>query len=115
MSDYYIKGIMLKNCSYSIRAEQLLSLHNIKHKLTWIDSNMKDIYITNQIDTFPQIYLKKYNSNQNLLLGGCDDLAEFITTFKFQKINENDINTFMNKYKWSKKASLRLIQLINTK
>jgi len=106
---------MLDGCPYSIRAMEVLKLHNIPYKIINVDNNNKDKYVTDIIDTFPQIYLKKYNSNQNLLLGGCDDLTNFIMNFKSQKLNKNDINIFMRKYKWSKKAALRLIQLINQK
>ena len=104
---------MLENCPYSIKAAELLKIHNISNKTTWISGNMRNKYITDKISTYPQIYLKKYNSNQNLLLGGCDDLEAFIMNFKSQRLNENEINIFMKKYNWSKKASLRLIQLIN--
>lgn len=73
----------------------------------------KDIYKSEYIATFPQIYLNKYNTKGNLLLGGYDDLNNFIITFRGNKLNDRDIDIFMNKYNWSKKATLRMIQLIN--
>lgn len=113
MSNYYIKAILLENCPYSINAEQLLKIHSIPCKITWVNQNNKQVYKTDSINTFPQIYLNKINSPGNLLLGGHDDLASFITTFKAQKLNDKNINDFMTKYSWSKKATLRFIQLIN--
>jgi len=113
MSNYYIKAILLDNCSYSIAANNLIKNYNIPSKIININTNEKDKFVTEQIDTFPQIYLKKYNSKENLLLGGYDDLNYFISTFKSQKLSDENIDDFSKKYKWSKKAILRLIQLIN--
>jgi len=115
MNDYYIKAIMLVDCPYSIRAAELLKNNNIPNKSIWITYKDKDKYVNDMIDTYPQIYLKKYNTNQSLLLGGYDDMAEFIMNFKSQKYNINEINIFMKKYKWSKKATLRMIQMLNVK
>jgi len=42
-------------------------------------------------------------------------MAEFIMNFKSQKYNINEINIFIEKYKWSKKATLRFIQMLNVK
>ena len=70
-------------------------------------------YKTQQINTFPQIYLCKSNNNGTQLLGGYDDLYNFISEFKGKKFNDQLINNFMSKYSWSKKATLRMIQLIN--
>lgn len=114
MSNYYIKAIMLENCPYSIAADELLKNHKIPNKTTWITQNEKNNYVTDLIDTYPQIYLKKYNSNQHLLLGGYDDLSNFMTNFLSQKLTDTNIDNFNRKYKWSKKATLRLVQLINT-
>jgi glutaredoxin-related protein len=109
---YYIKGIMLKNCSYSDAALKLLKTHNIEHNITTINYNNVNNYITNQIDTFPQLYLKKKNEVGNLLLGGYDDLKKFIETFKNKKYSEENVEKFMKEYNWSKKACLRLIELL---
>ena len=114
MSHYYIKAIMLENCPYSIAANDLLKKHNIPSKMKWITQNEKNNYVTDLINTYPQIYLKKYNSNQHLLLGGYDDLSNFMTNLLSKKLTDTNIDNFNQKYKWSKKATLRLIQLINT-
>jgi glutaredoxin len=114
MSNYYIKAISLKGCPYSKKAELLLKEYNIDSDIIHIDYNEKNNFITDLIKTFPQIYLKKYNSNGNLLLGGYNDLNSFINKFNKNTIfSENDINNFIYEKKWSKKATLRLIELIN--
>ena len=113
MNDYYVKAILLQNCPYSIAAHQLINNFNIPHKVTFITNTQKINFKNESIDTFPQIFLRKYNTNGNLLLGGYDDFHHFIQTFKGNKLSDENINKFMDKYKWSKKATLRFIQLIN--
>lgn len=113
MSDYYIKAVLLENCPYSIAANELLKAHGINSKILNINNNIKNEFKTNQINTFPQIYLCKNNYNGTQLLGGYNDLLNFVSEFKSKKYNENSIQNFMSKYSWSKKATLRLIQLIN--
>jgi hypothetical protein len=112
MNNYYLKIIILQNCSYSIAANKLIQLHKIPVDITTITRDNIDKYVTNKIDTFPQIYLARKNHNGVLLLGGHSDLKSFIDTFKNQ-INNDDVERFIKKYNWSKKATLRLIQLIN--
>lgn len=113
MSLYFIKAIILEQCPYSINAMKLLKLHNIPNELIMVNNTNKDNYISDKINTFPQIYMKKYNMKGDLLLGGFDDLNYFISTFKGTKLTDDNLNIFLNKYNWSRKASLRLIQLIN--
>ncbi len=113
MSDYYIKAILLEGCPYSIAAKDLLIAHNITHQILDINSSNKNEYKTNQIDTFPQIYLCKTNNKGTQLLGGYDDLFAFVSDFKAKQYNSQLVNNFMKKYSWSKKATLRMIQLIN--
>jgi hypothetical protein len=113
MNKYFIMAILLKDCGYSNAAHKLLQSHNIPITTTWVDDSNKNIYKTDQIDTFPQIYLKKYNSKGTLLLGGYNDLSNVISTFYKQKLSDDNINNWSNKSKWSKKSTLRLIQLIN--
>lgn len=113
MSDYHIKAVILDGCSYSIGAKELLQNHKIKTNFVDVSQSEKDKFKTNMIDTFPQVYLQKNNSKGSLLLGGYTDLKKFIDTFKAQKYNENNVNYFINEKKWSKKAVLRLIQLVN--
>ena len=114
MSKYYIYAIILNECSYSIAAEDILDkFTNVKKKYLFINYNEVDKYKNELIKTFPQIYLKKENNNSSLLLGGYTDLQQFVNTFH-NNYNENDINIFKKKNPlWSKKAILRLIELIN--
>ena len=113
MNNYYIKIILLENCPYSIMAIKLLKLNNIKHTIFYVKSDNKTNYITDKIKTFPQIYLKNINKKGNLLLGGYSDLNNFILTFKNKNYDINNINNFIENNKWSMKATLRLIELIN--
>lgn len=116
MSKYYINAVILNGCGYSKAANELLDKYpNIKKKYVFVNYDEKDKYKTELIQTFPQIYLKKENSNNNLLLGGYSDLENFINTF-YGKYEDNTINEFMKKHPlWSKKGTLRLIELINNK
>lgn len=113
MSDYYIKAIMLEGCQYSINAKKLLEKHNINAEIININYNEKENYKTSEIKTFPQIYLCKYNNKGTQLLGGYTDLEAFISDFKNKPLDINKVHNFEQKYLWSKKATLRLIQLIN--
>jgi hypothetical protein len=113
MNEYYIKVILLEGCPYSIAANNLIYTHGISGQIINVTSTNKDQFKTDIITTFPQIYLCKSNSNGTQLLGGYTDFSEFVTTFKGNRYNEEHINIFMKKYSWSKKATLRLIQLIN--
>lgn len=113
MDKYFIKSILLEGCSYSNAANQLLKTHQLPVDITWVNQSNKENYKTEQISTFPQIYLKKINSNGNLLLGGYQELENTIKTFYRQKISEQNISNWMEKTNWSKKSTLRLIQLIN--
>ena len=82
MEKYYLKAIILQGCPYSNNAVKLLKEHKIISDIEYITYNNKELYKTDKIQTFPQIYLKKYNSKGNLLLGGYNDLNNFISTFK---------------------------------
>ena len=115
MSGYFVKAILLDGCPYSQSAHQLLKIHNIPSKIITVNQDNKAIYKTENINTFPQIYLNKYNSKGSLLLGGNDELSDFITNFKGHKYSEENVEKYMRKHNWSKKAILRLIQLINVK
>lgn len=110
---YYLKVIVLENCAYSIAARELLKSQNIKHKLVIVSQNEKNKFKTDNINTFPQVYLNKKHTKGNLLLGGFNDLNNAFIEFKSQKISDNKINEFMKKYSWEKKSTLRLIQLFN--
>jgi len=116
MNNYYLHVIALDGCPYSKEAIELLnSNNNLKKKIINIPYTDIDKFKTDEISTFPQIYLKKNNSNGNLLLGGCSELKNFYNTFYKQKLSETNINKFIDQNKnWSKKATLRFIELINS-
>ena len=113
MSNYYLKAILLKGCSYSNSASELMTLHQIPVKAIWVEQSEKENYKNNLINTFPQIYLKKNGNVGNLLLGGYQELYDFTSTFLGQKLSHPNIDTWIKKTGWSKKSTLRLIQLIN--
>jgi hypothetical protein len=110
---YTIKAIILENCSYSDAAFKLLQIHNINHEIVNVNQETKHLYKTDKIDTFPQLYMEREDRKGSLLLGGYDELKSTIDLFLHNKYNVNHVKEFMNKYNWSKKATLRLIQLIN--
>jgi len=112
---YYLFIVVLENCPYSINAIKLLDNLKIKYKYLIVKTNEKEKYKTEEINTFPQIYLKK-NTNDSLLLGGLSDLDYFIKTFIHQTYDKKNILIFNNKYKyWHKKPILRLLEIINQK
>jgi glutaredoxin len=112
MSNYYLLAVLLENCGYSTDALQLIQKYSIPHQIINVSYNEIEKYKTNKIKTFPQIYLARNDAKGTLLLGGYDDLNAAINTFIKKPINEN-VNNFMKKYNWSKKGTLRLIQLFN--
>jgi len=108
---YYLYIITLENCPYSIAALDLLNSLNIKYKHLIVNQTNKKKYKTEEINTFPQIYLLK--NGTKLLLGGYSDLDEFINLFIKQKYNNKTILKFQQKYKlWNKKLILRLLEII---
>ena len=111
---YNVYIITLEDCPYSIAAIDLLNSLNIKYKHLKVNRINKEKYKTKEINTFPQIYLKK--KNNALLLGGYSNLKEFIDIFINQEYNEEIILKYHNKYKlWNKKSILRLLEIINQK
>ena len=116
---YFLKIIALENCGFSKKALDLLINNNIEHELVTINYNDKEKFKTNNINTYPQIYLMKKNSKGHLLLGGYDKLNNFINVFKDIKNKDNLSNekeNFMkNNINWSNKATLRLIKLVLSK
>lgn len=116
---YFLKIIALVNCAYSKKALDLLIKNKIEHESIIIDNEDKDKFKTNNINTYPQIYLMRKNTNGHLLLGGYDKLNNFINIFKNikdkEKLLEEKKNFINNNINWSEKATLRLINLILSK
>ena len=115
MDTYYLHSIILEGCPYSTAAYELLkSFPKIKSKITFVNSNNKENYKTDKINTFPQIYLKRHNKNGSLLIGGYTELKNLLDLFHKQKYSEDNVKKFINDNKdWSKKSILRFIELIN--
>ena len=62
MNEYYFHVVILNNCSFSNAAKEILINSNIKTTFTNVNSDNKNYYKTDKINTFPQIYFKKeYN------------------------------------------------------
>ena len=99
---YYLQLISLKDCPYSEAAQSLLKDNNINHKLVLVN-----------ISTFPQIYLKKENSNGSVLIGGYDLIKEYYDSVKNTK-NLDKLKKVIKKNSpnMSEKSVLRFIQLI---
>lgn len=110
---YYLQLISLKDCPYSEAAQSLLKDNNINHELVLVNRNEKDKFKTDNISTFPQIYLKKENSNGSVLIGGYDLLKEYYDSAKNTK-NLDKLKKVIKKNSSdiSEKSVLRFIQLI---
>ncbi len=114
-SDYYIYSVILKGCPYSEAAHTFLnSYNNIKKEFSFINQDDKEKFKTDKINTFPQIYLKKHNSNGSHLIGGYTEIKNFFDKF-YGKYDNKLITTFLNdNSSWTKKTTLRLVELINS-
>ena len=116
MSKYYLHLISLANCPYSNLVEELLKNHNYNFKLTSITANLKDNWKTDEINTFPQVYLKRKNSKGSVLLGGYDKMNiihNIISSITDKNLKEN-IKKLQKMYPLlSYKSCLRLIKLKN--
>ena len=112
---YYLYIIVLENCPYSMAALELLDSLNIKYKRLSVSATNKDTYKTKEINTFPQIYLKKTVSNHSILLGGYDKLKQFIDIFINKPYDEKNIIKYNKENKlWTKKLILRLMEIMHT-
>jgi len=111
---YYLFIVLLEGCPYCNAVQDLLKNYKIKYKSIEIKQQEKHKFVTSEINTFPQIYLKKTKTNDSLLLGGYTDLKLFCDTFINKKYNENNVKQFNKNYPlWNKKSILRLIEISN--
>lgn len=113
---YYFKIISLKSCPYSEAAESLFRENDIKHELFKVNNSEKEKFKTPDINTYPQIYLKKKHSTGSVLIGGFDNIKEY-----FDIIKNNNNSKILDKLKTkikkdnnniSEKSILRLIELL---
>ena len=111
---YVLKAIILENCPYSMAAAELLTNHNIKFKKIMVSQETKHKYKTEQISTFPQIFLN--DKSNDYLLGGYSDLEEIINIIN-SSTKLNIIKKKLNKkYKmFNDKQILRIIQIFAVK
>ena len=111
---YYFLAILLNDCPYSIALKDLLNSSSYKHlKVEYInvDHTTKYKYKNNIIDTFPQLYFKKTNSKENILLGGYDSFINLInaTNNSLDDIKKKISNEYPT---LSNKIILRLIKFL---
>jgi glutaredoxin len=104
---YKLKVIVLENCPYSIAAVELLNNYNIKFQKILVKQNNKEKFKTNEISTFPQIYM--INNNEQLLLGGYSDLEEIINIIKSKNLYKIK-DELKEKYS-NNKIILRIIEI----
>ena len=113
---YCLKIILLKNCFYSDKIKKILieDIFN-KIKITYIEitDDNKNKYKTNEIKTFPQVYMIRDNMEGKLLIGGCDDMIKVINIIQGKQLNKIKIHLASIYPSWSEKAILRLIELFN--
>ena len=113
---YYLQLISLKDCPYSEAANSLVTNNKINSKITIVNRNEKDKFKTKEIDTFPQVYLKKEDSNGSILLGGYTELKSYYDLVQSGKNNNDALANIKNSIKtnqnMSDKSILRLIQLL---
>jgi hypothetical protein len=95
---YSLKIILLKDCPKSIALNESMAEHKIKSVSIWVDHSNKHKYKTNEIETFPQIYMCDKNSKKNILFGGCDDFDNLFNDFKNNKFTNDELNKKINEY-----------------
>ena len=113
---YYLQLISLKDCPYSEAANSLVNDNKINSKITIVNRNEKDKFKTKEIDTFPQVYLKKENSNGSVLLGGYTELKSYYDLVQSGKNKKDSLNQIKSQIKnninISEKSILRLMELL---
>ena len=114
---YYFKLISLIDCPFSESANSLFKDNKIQHELTLVNREEKDKFKTNEISTYPQIYLKKKHSSGSVLIGGYDTIKEYFDFVRNNNNNSNALDKLKNKISKSnknisEKSILRLIELL---
>jgi len=97
-----IIAYILENCYYSDEAEKIIKQHFKKHKFIRVSNKEEiknEIKKKNKMNTFPQIFIN-YSNNEQLLLGGHDDLVKYLNIQHEIKINNlnNDVLFLLSKY-----------------
>lgn len=111
---YYLKVILLENCPFCKKTKDILDKYKFKKNIVNVTNNDKEKWKSDQIKTFPQIYLMRQGKKNHLLLGGFSDL-NFIHN-EILKLDDKNLtkikNNITSKYNHiSNKSSLRIIEL----
>ncbi len=112
---YSLKIIILKDCFYSDKLIKIINkkhLNNIVTEYITVTFDNINKYKTDEIHTYPQVYMVRENKEGQLLVGGYDimnQIINIINTYNYDTINTK-LSTILPT--WSDKAKLRLIQLI---
>jgi glutaredoxin len=115
---YYFKLVSLENCPYSIACIELFTNNMIKHELVQVKYDEKEKFKSDEIHTFPQIYLKKKKSKGSILIGGYTDIKKYYDIINLESsYNDrilNKIKVLLNKNNniISNRSVLRVIQLL---
>jgi hypothetical protein len=102
-----LESIILKGCPYSEALVSLLKAHHIKHNMIKVDTNTKNKYKTDIIDTFPQLYI--IIRGRKLLIGGYNDVKNIINIINEYRHNLPEIKKHINLPNFKDKDLLRLI------
>ena len=115
MSKYSLHAIILEGCPHSMAADNLLNNLKSNKEITLITHENKEKYKTDEINTFPQIYLKKESNNSSLLLGGNSDIQQIFKLFYKKKYEPEKVNKYLEEnLQLNKRSLLNLIKIINS-
>ena len=89
----------------------LKQLRNMLHSSEPVQQELIGIDISHNY--VRAIQLTKKNKIGNLLIGGYSDLKYLFDLVYKKKYNHETVNIIRNKYNYSKKTTLRIIELIN--
>ena len=105
----------LNGCGFSKKAINTLKKNNITYEVFHIDWDNKNEYKkNNNMNTFPQIFFQKKNSNR-IKIGGSNDLdylLNIINNTKKNKKYDNMVITIKNKLSLDKRTTLQIIELL---
>jgi glutaredoxin len=82
----------LDYCPYCVKSAQLLNMHNIPHKITWLKDEEKDKYKKkHKMSTFPQVFYKHTQKSKKMVkIGGFEDLEKIFLVAK--AVNQNSLD-----------------------
>lgn len=111
---YYLKIISLEGCPFSEAVNSFVKDKKINSKITTVTQNEKNKFKTDEITTFPQIFLNKEHSSGNVLIGGYSTIKSYYDQIQSNKKSLNDVVKKIKKEndKLSEKSILRLVQLL---